>query len=118
MNFFCFLVVFFFEIKTDNDKLFKQFPSYLFLDITTFKKKVLEKVLPRLVEKKFAGDLELLIAADSIGFKRIYEAPIKLNYNLSPLTSAATLKAILGIFIDTLAIFYRKKLLRYYNRKK
>ena len=86
--------------------------------IKVFKKKVLEKVLPRLVEKKFAGDLELLIAADSIGFKRIYEAPIKLNYNLSPLTSAATLKAILGIFIDTLAIFYRKKLLRYYNRKK
>lgn len=84
--------------------------------IKVFKKKVLEKILPRLVEKQFAGDLEMLVVANSMGFKRIYEAPIKLDYKLSKLTSAATLKSIVGIFVDTLAIFYRKNILRYYGR--
>ncbi|MBW7943820.1 glycosyltransferase [Patescibacteria group bacterium] len=84
--------------------------------IKIYKKKVLEKVLPRLVEKKFAGDLEILVVSRSLGFRRIYEAPIKLNYELSGVTSAATFKAITGIFIDTLAIFYRKNILHFYNR--
>lgn len=84
--------------------------------IKIFKKKVLEKILPRLLEKKFAGDLEMLVVADLLGFKRIYEAPIKLDYTLSGVTSAATLKAVRGIFIDTLAIFYRKNILRYYQK--
>lgn len=82
--------------------------------IKVFKKDVLEKILPRLVQKKFAGDLEMLVVADSLGFKRIYEAPIKLDYSLGSITSAATLKSILGIFIDTLAIFYRKNIIRWY----
>lgn len=84
--------------------------------IKIFKKLVLEQVLPRLVEKNFAGDLEILVVADNLGFNRIYEAPIKLQYQLGNITSAATLKSILGIFIDTLAIFYRKNILQYYKR--
>lgn len=83
--------------------------------IKIYRKEVIEKVLPRLVEKKFAGDLEVLVVARTLGFNRIYEAPIKLDYNLSSLTSAATLGAIRGIFQDTLAIFYRKYILRYYD---
>lgn len=82
--------------------------------IKIYRKEVIEKVLPRLVEKKFAGDLEVLVVAQSLGFNRIYEAPIKLDYDLSSVTSAATLGAIRGIFQDTLAIFYRKNILRYY----
>lgn len=85
--------------------------------IKIFKKRVLEKVLPRLVEKKFAGDLEMLVVANSLGFKRIFEAPIKLDYNMSPITSAANMPAIWGIFVDTLAIFYRKNILRHYSKK-
>jgi glycosyltransferase involved in cell wall biosynthesis len=84
--------------------------------IKIFKKKVLEKILPRLVEKKFAGDLEMLVVAKKTGFERIYEAPIKLNYHLSDITSAATAKSILNIFFDTLAIFYRANILKYYNK--
>jgi len=83
--------------------------------IKIYKKNVIEKVLPRLVEKKFAGDLEILVVANSLGFKRIFEAPIKLDYSLGSVTSAATLKAIRGIFIDTLAIFFRKYIVRYYS---
>ena len=84
--------------------------------IKIFKKSVLKKILPRVVEKKFAGDLEMLVVSYGMGFDRIYEAPIKLDYNLSTITSAATLKSILGILIDTFAIFYRKVILNYYNR--
>ncbi len=84
--------------------------------IKVFKRKVLSKVLPRLVEKRFAGDLEILVVAQTLGFKRIYEAPIKLSYKLGGVTSAATLKAIVGILIDTFAIWYRKNILHYYSR--
>ena len=83
--------------------------------IKIFRKEVLEKILPRLVEKKFAGDLEMLVVADTLGFHKIYEAPIKLNYSLDKITSAATLNGIWGILIDTLAIFYRKNILHYYK---
>lgn len=83
--------------------------------IKIFKKNVLGKILPRLVEKKFAGDLEMLVVADTMGFKRIFEAPVKLDYSLGPLTTAATFNSIWNILIDTLAIWYRKNLLRYYN---
>jgi hypothetical protein len=84
--------------------------------IKIFKKPVLEKILPRLVEKKFAGDLEMLVAAKNNGFKRIFEAPIKLDYTLEKVTSAATVHSIYGIFLDTLAIFYRANILNYYNK--
>jgi len=83
--------------------------------IKIYRKNVIEKVLPRLVEKKFAGDLEILVVASSLGFKRIYEAPIKLNYTLGSVTSAATLDSIRGIFTDTLAIFYRTFIIKYYT---
>ena len=72
--------------------------------------------MPRLVEKKFAGDLEILVVARKLGFNRIYEAPIKLNYRFSSLTSAATLNEIVRILIDTAAIFYRKNFLRFYDK--
>lgn len=84
--------------------------------IKIFKKNVLATILPRLVEKKFAGDLEMLVVADSLGHSRIYEAPIKLSYKLGNMTSAATLSSITKMFIDTIAIFYRKNILGYYRR--
>lgn len=85
--------------------------------IKIFRKKVLEKILPKLMEKKFAGDLEMLVVADTLGFKRIFEAPIKLDYSLSAITSAANIKSVLNILIDTFAIFYRKNILHYYTKK-
>lgn len=83
--------------------------------IKIFKKHVLEKVLPRLVEKRFAGDLEMLVVTRRLGFQRIFEAPIRLNYEFSALTSAATWKSVFFILVDTLAIFYRAFILDYYS---
>lgn len=84
--------------------------------IKIFKKSVLDKILPRLVEKKFAGDLEILVVARYLGFKRIYEAPIKLDYTLGEFTSAATLSSIKGILVDTFAIYYRMYIMGYYKK--
>lgn len=84
--------------------------------IKIFKRKTLVSILPKLRERQFAGDLEMLVAADSLGYKRIYEAPIKLDYRLGPVTSAATLRAIIGIVIDTMAIYYRKNVLNHYQK--
>jgi len=87
--------------------------------IKIFRKKVLEQTLPRLVEKKFAGDLEMLVAANTLGYHKIYEAPIKLTYNVGEgASTAATFSAIFNILYDTLAIWYRKNILRYYEAKK
>ena len=85
--------------------------------IKIYRKSVLQKVLPRLVEKRFAGDLEFMVVSKQMGFKRIYEAPIKLNYGLAKMTSAATWKSIRGIIIDTAAIFYRAYIIKYYRQK-
>lgn len=82
-----------------------------------FKKKVLVKVLPRLLVKQYAFDLEILSVANYLGFKKIYEAPIKLNYNFSSLTHATGIKIIFNCLIDALAVFYRLKILHFYSDK-
>ncbi len=84
--------------------------------IKIFRKALIKKILPKLVERRFAGDLEILVVAKALGYHRIYEAPIKLDYRLGKITSAANLNAIWKILFDTLAIFYRYRILKFYNR--
>lgn len=85
--------------------------------IKIFKRKVLEKVLPVLLVKSYAFDIEILSVAHRFGFKKIYEAPIKLKYQFPGLTNAAALNAVWKILIDTAAVFYRLKILKYYDKK-
>ncbi len=80
-----------------------------------FKRKVLEKVLPRLLVKQYAFDLEMLSVANYLGFTRIYEAPIKLSYDFSSSTHAVGLNVIFSCLKDAFAVFYRLKILRYYD---
>lgn len=87
--------------------------------IKFFKRKVIEDVMPRLLVKKFAFDIEILAVANHLGYKRIYEAPVELNLNFSEsIVSQNLFKFLILTLIDTLAIFYRLKILRYYNRSK
>lgn len=83
--------------------------------IKIFRQTVLERILPRLLVKQYAFDLEMLAVSKHLGFGRIYEAPIKLKYNFTDLTHASTLKMIFNILNDTLAVFYRLYLLHYYD---
>ena len=80
-----------------------------------FRRQVLEKVLPRLLVKTYAFDLEILTVANHIGFTRIYEAPIKLSYDFQGLTHAVGLKTVFICLSDALAVFYRLKILHYYD---
>lgn len=83
--------------------------------IKVFRRPVLLKILPILLEKKFCGDLEMLVAAKAQGFSRIYEAPIKLDYTFSSVTTASSIDSVRGMLVDTAAIWYRKHIIRYYS---
>lgn len=78
-----------------------------------FKAKVIKKVLPRLLVKKFAFDLELLANVHRLGFK-IAEAPVVLDSKRS--YGRIGLRAIFRTTWDTLAVYYRMKIMRYYDR--
>ncbi len=78
-----------------------------------FRTKVLREVFPRLLVKKFAFDLELLANAHHLGFK-IAEAPIILHPR-RPYGRIGT-HSIFTTFQDTLAVWYRMKILKYYDR--
>lgn len=82
-----------------------------------FKRKVIEDVLPRLLVKKFAFDIEMLVVAFNLGYKKILEAPIELDYNFQSSVSQGVMYAIARTFWDTLAIFYRLRILRYYDNE-
>jgi cellulose synthase/poly-beta-1,6-N-acetylglucosamine synthase-like glycosyltransferase len=76
------------------------------------KRDVLNKVLPRLLEKRFAFDLEFLVVARQLGFRRVFEAPVSLDHTF---TSTVDVTAVARIFLDTAAIFYRRFILQYYS---
>ncbi len=85
-----------------------------------FKREILEKVLPRLLVKHFAFDVEMLAVANYLGFKRIYEAPVEIRLHFggtSTITSQKFLRTVVGMLIDTLAVFYRLRILNYYSDK-
>ena len=81
--------------------------------IKIFKRNVVEKVLPRLLVKKYAMDIEMLAVAKYIGFGRIYEAPIEVRFDRR--TSGIRWHTIFHMILDTLAVFYRLRILRYYD---
>jgi hypothetical protein len=81
--------------------------------IKLFKRAVLDRVLPRVLVKRFAFDLELLANVHHFGY-RIAEAPVTLNFQR--ICSRLRLPAVWNVFVDTLAIFYRMRILRYYDR--
>lgn len=88
------------------------------LGMKFFRRKVLEDVLPRLLVKKYAVDIEMLAVAHHLGYKRIYEAPVELSWRLIESRISHHLwQAIRDMAIDTLAVFYRLNILHYYDDK-
>ena len=88
-----------------------------------FRREVIKKVLPRLLVKAFAFDIEMLSVANYLGYKRIYEAPVELKMKFSgtsTIISKGFVRTVFSMFWDTAAVFYRLRILRYYdysNRK-
>jgi glycosyltransferase involved in cell wall biosynthesis len=77
-----------------------------------FKQEVLEQVFPRLLIKRFAFDLELLVNAHHLGYK-IVEAPVTLSFQRR--FGRIRWQDVLNISLDTLAVFYRLRILKYYD---
>jgi glycosyltransferase involved in cell wall biosynthesis len=81
--------------------------------VKVFKREVLDFIFPKLLVKKYAFDLELLVVAH-MGKYKIGEAPIvlefkdKFKYNIG-------LKDIYRIILDTLGIYYRRYLRKTYS---
>lgn len=78
-----------------------------------FKTEVIKKVFPRILVKRYAFDLEVLAVSNHDGFK-IAEAPIVLEHHLK--YGRIGFKAIWETWWDTMAVFYRLKILKYYDR--
>lgn len=83
-----------------------------------FKRKVAKDVFKRILVKKFAFDIEALAVAQSRGYTKIYEGPIELDFTRveSSISSSNFWRIILHMLWDTLAVFYRLKILHYYDR--
>lgn len=85
-----------------------------------FRREVLEKVLPRLLVKTYAFDIEILAVANYLGFKRIYEAPVEVKLDFggaSTLTSNKFMRRVSLMVWDTLAVFYRLRIRKYYHNR-
>ncbi len=77
-----------------------------------FRREVLERVMPRVLVKRYAFDVELLANAVRRGY-RVVEAPLRLRFNND---SRINWREIWWMFVDTMAVAYRMHVLRYYDR--
>ncbi len=82
--------------------------------LKVFKYQPFKEAISRIVVKKYAFDLEILVNLHHLGYK-IVSAPVVLNFN-RPLGRIG-LRDVYYAAIDTLAIFYRLRILKYYDRK-
>jgi glycosyltransferase involved in cell wall biosynthesis len=74
--------------------------------IKLFKREVLTQAIPRLSVSRFAFDVELLIAATRLGYT-ILEVPVQVTYRREGASGRIRFAHMLGMFMDTLAIYYR-----------
>jgi len=82
-----------------------------------YKRKLLEDVLPRLLVKQFAFDIEMLAVSYHLGYRKIYESPVEIRLNMSSSSIIPTkmLPVIYNMLNDTVAVYYRLKILHYYD---
>lgn len=83
--------------------------------LKVFRRKVLLDVLPRILVKRHAFDIEILAVANYLGYTRIYEAPVELEFKLGNIGTKLFQKTVFQMLQDTLAVFYRLRVLHYYD---
>ena len=77
-----------------------------------FRREALQWAFDRMLVKRFAFDVELLAVAHQHGY-RVAEAPIRMQFGNK--VGSLTLANVRTVMLDTLAIFYRLRILRYYQ---
>jgi len=83
--------------------------------IKLFRRPVLQYVFPRMLVKRFAFDLEILSMAHDKGFS-VAEAPITMDFHGG--WGCARPRTLRSILLATMAVFYRLRILRYYDSVK
>ena len=79
--------------------------------IKLFKRSVLQRIMPLILIKRFAFDLEFLVIANKFKYK-IVEAPIVMRYRFKSTINASS---VFWMLWDTVAIFYRLKIRKSYG---
>jgi O-antigen/teichoic acid export membrane protein len=82
--------------------------------IKLIRREALAAVLPKMVEKRFAFDLELLVVSRRMGYRNFVELPVEIAERF---TSTISPKAVWRTLLDTLAICYRLRVTRFYGPK-
>ncbi len=82
--------------------------------LKVFSREVADNVVPSLLVKQFAFDLELLAVARAFGYRRVRELPVRLEYRFTG--SEVRSRAVARALWDTAAVFYRLRILRTYQR--
>ena len=73
---------------------------------------VVASVLPKMLEKRFAFDLELLVVARHLGYEHFVEVPVRIDQRFGSTISS---RVVLRMLQDTLGIFYRLRFVRSYD---
>lgn len=77
-----------------------------------FRREALQWAFDRMLVKRFAFDVEILSIAHGHGY-RVAEAPIRMQFGEK--VGSLTWSNVRTVMVDTLAIFYRLRILRYYQ---
>ena len=80
--------------------------------IKLFRRDVLVDVLPLLVERGYVFDLELLAIARRRGWRRVLEAPVRVEHRFR---STISIRSVASMLRDTLALAGRLHVTRYYD---
>lgn len=83
--------------------------------VKLIRREVVIQVLPRLLEKRFAFDVELLAVAKRLGFDKFVELPVTIGERFS---SSISIRTVYRMLLDTLAIFHRMYVMRYYGPRR
>jgi glycosyltransferase involved in cell wall biosynthesis len=78
--------------------------------LKAFRRRVLERMAPKFVVKRYAFDLELMSACNHCGFK-IVDLPVDVH-----IRSMVSFKEIFRMTLDMFQIAYRLRILKYYQR--
>jgi glycosyltransferase involved in cell wall biosynthesis len=84
--------------------------------LKVFSRAVADDVVPLLLVKQFAFDLELLAVARAMGYRRVRELPVRLEYRFTG--SEVGSQAVARALWDTAAVFYRLRILRTYEHRR
>ncbi len=83
--------------------------------IKVFRGEIAKEVMPLLLVKRYAFDIELLAVSRAFGYGDVKEMPVKLDYQFTG--SGVRSLAVLNALFDTMAVFYRLRILGHYQRR-